>query len=81
VQNHAARSRASCPGKRPIAEAVAAAKPGDGRKVHGATQIHENHVQGGIIGRWREELAPDMQDLLNQELGPWLRMFGYDRTA
>jgi hypothetical protein len=65
---------------RKIAEAVAAKKKSGGsRRADRATQIHANHIQGGTVGRWRDELSPEVTRRLDAEWGHWLAMFGYDK--
>ena len=67
---------------RKIADAVAAAQAKRGPRARDPfTHIHAHHIQGGTIGRWRDELPLDVQRRLDEELGRWLEMFGYDRLA
>lgn len=50
----------------------------DGVRVyHRKTQLHENHLNGGKIGRWRADLTPEVQDKVHTAFLPWLTKFGY----
>jgi hypothetical protein len=45
------------------------------------TQLHENHLGGGQVGRWRDELSLENQAKVECAFYPWLVKFGYDMTA
>jgi hypothetical protein len=47
-------------------------------RVDPATQLHENHLNGGIIGRWRDELSGDHVSYMNEFFAPWLIKLGYE---
>lgn len=46
--------------------------------VDPTTQIHENHIHGGICGRWKTELSIIQQKAVIAELKPWLISLGYE---
>ncbi len=50
-------------------------------KVHIKTLIHENHIQSGKQGRWREELTEAQQTRLNQTFKAYLLQMGYETEA
>jgi hypothetical protein len=50
----------------------------DGRRVDPTTHLHENHVQAGRVGRWRNDLPPDRQQELTEVFHPWLVELGYE---
>jgi hypothetical protein len=47
-------------------------------RVDPATQLHENHLNGGTIGRWRDELTGDQVSYMNEYFAPWLIKLGYE---
>lgn len=42
------------------------------------TMLHDNHIQGGICGRWREEYNSEQKRTLMKALKPWLLVLGYE---
>ena len=50
----------------------------ESRRVDVATQLHENHIHSGRVGRWRDELSADQQAELNDVFHPWLVELGYE---
>ncbi len=46
--------------------------------VDPATNLHDNHIYSGRIGRWREELGAEQREALNRQFEPWLRSLAYD---
>ena len=42
------------------------------------TMLHENHIQGGICGRWRDEFSIEQKRELTHTLKPWLVVLGYE---
>jgi hypothetical protein len=46
--------------------------------VDPTTEIHENHIHGGICGRWKTELAKDQINIIINEFEPWLISLGYE---
>ena len=53
----------------------------DARRVDPATHLHENHIHSGRVGRWRDELPADQQDLLTDVFHPWLVELGYETAG
>ncbi len=53
----------------------------DHRRVDPATQLHENHIHSGRVGRWRDELSADQQGHLADVFHPWLVELGYEPAA
>jgi hypothetical protein len=49
-----------------------------GHLVDPLTQIHETHFQGGVCGRWRNELTRDEIRIVNDEFNSWLIELGYE---
>jgi hypothetical protein len=47
-------------------------------RVDPATQLHENHIHSGRVGRWRDELTADQQEQLTAAFHPWLVELGYE---
>ncbi len=43
-----------------------------------ATNLHENHIHGGMCGRWRTELSEDQQRQVNDRLYQWIFSLGYE---
>jgi hypothetical protein len=44
---------------------------------HQHTLLHKNHLQGGVIGRFRADLLIGQQQLIESVAGDWLEMYGY----
>ena len=42
------------------------------------TMLHDNHIQGGTCGRWREEYNAEQKKVLMKALQPWLIVLGYE---
>lgn len=42
------------------------------------TNLHEGHIRGGKIGRWKDELSAEQIETITRELGPWLVRLGYE---
>ena len=52
-------------------------KSGPDRVFHRPTQLHENHLDGGRIGRWRDDFSDEEQRKIETAFHPWLIGFGY----
>ena len=50
---------------------------GKEKRFHPESQLHENHLNGGTIGRWRTELTEENQQKIHTAFSPWLIKFGY----
>lgn len=46
--------------------------------VDPTTHLHENHVNGGTIGRWRDDLSFEQAVYLTEYFAPWLLQLGYE---
>jgi hypothetical protein len=46
--------------------------------VDTVTHLHENHIQGGICGRWKTELTREQIKIVNKEFREWLIILGYE---
>jgi len=44
---------------------------------HSVTLMHRNHRTGTVAGDWRTVLAPELQEQIAAEFGPWLERNGY----
>lgn len=42
------------------------------------TLINDRHLQSGRPGRWRDELSPEAQELVNERLSTWINAYGYE---
>jgi hypothetical protein len=40
--------------------------------------LHDNHIQGGICGRWRDEYTTEQKKVLIKALKSWLLELGYE---
>ncbi len=49
-----------------------------GHRVDPVTHVHENHLNGGLIGRWKTELSPEIGRDLSRVFAPWLLKLGYE---
>jgi hypothetical protein len=49
-------------------------------RVDPATQLHENHLNGGTIGRWKNELTRDQIAYMTEFFAPWLIKLGYETS-
>ena len=47
-------------------------------RVDPETWLHDNHIQSGKSGRWKDEMNPQQAALLTHAYEPWLRRLGYD---
>jgi hypothetical protein len=47
-------------------------------RVDPVTQLHENHLNGGKIGRWRDELSREQIAYMTEFFAPWLIKLGYE---
>jgi hypothetical protein len=46
-------------------------------RVDPETWLHDNHIQSGQAGRWKNEMSEDQIDVLERAYGPWLDRLGY----
>ncbi len=46
-------------------------------RVDPETVLHDNHIQSGKEGRWKEELTPEQIRLLEEDFRPWLQKLKY----
>jgi len=53
----------------------------DDHRVDPETWLHDNHIQSGRPGRWRDELTPAQASALQQEFGTRLSRMGYDANS
>jgi len=60
-----------------IADSLAGKGRGGRPAFDRQTQLHERHLDGGAIGRWREAFDADLQARLHLAFLPWLLGFGY----
>ena len=60
-----------------IIDRMVAGKSGNERVFNPVTQLHENHLNGGEIGRWRNDLPAEIQEKVHTAFLPWLIKFGY----
>ncbi|MDQ7787564.1 MAG: sulfotransferase domain-containing protein [Thermodesulfovibrionales bacterium] len=49
-----------------------------GHLVDPLTMLHDNHIQGGICGRWKQEFSNEQKRLLLNTLKSWLVILGYE---
>jgi hypothetical protein len=68
---------------RKIAESLSARPPDTlihdrDHLVDPLTMLHDNHIQGGICGRWRDEYTTEQKKVLMNALRPWLLVLGYE---
>jgi hypothetical protein len=47
-------------------------------RVDPVTLLHDNHLGGGKIGRWKDELTPSQQQQLSRLFAPVLGILGYE---
>ncbi len=50
----------------------------ESHRVDPATNLHDNHIHSGKVGRWRDELTPEQQETLAKQFRPWLISLGYE---
>jgi Sulfotransferase domain len=50
-------------------------------RVDPTTLLYDNHIAGGTIGRWKQDLSPDQQGFLTRFFAPWLVTLGYGSAA
>jgi hypothetical protein len=48
--------------------------------VDPVTHLHQNHINGGTIGRWKSELSVDQVMYMTEYFAPWLIKLGYETT-
>jgi hypothetical protein len=46
-------------------------------RVDPETWLHDNHIQDGRAGRWKNEMSVDQIHALQRTYGPWLDRMGY----
>jgi hypothetical protein len=46
--------------------------------VDPTTHLHENHLNGGTVGRWRQDLSTDQAAYLSEMFSGWLLQLGYE---
>jgi hypothetical protein len=44
------------------------------------THLHQNHINGGTIGRWRSELSIEQAMYVTEFFAPWLLKLGYETS-
>ena len=49
--------------------------------VDSETHLHENHINGGTMGRWRFELSNEQALFATEHFAPWLIQLGYETPA
>jgi hypothetical protein len=49
----------------------------DGRLFNSLTQLHERHLGGGTVGRWRAAFEGDTLVQVERAFAPWLEKLGY----
>jgi Sulfotransferase domain len=47
-------------------------------RVDPQTWLHDNHIQSGKAGRWKDEMQPWQVQVLSQAFDPWLARLGYE---
>jgi hypothetical protein len=55
--------------------------PLSNHRIDPSTHLHDNHINGGTIGRWKDELSIDRAIHLTELLAPWLLKLGYETEA
>jgi hypothetical protein len=50
----------------------------DDHKVDPKTHLHENHFNGGTIGRWKNELSPEQTRISTEFFASWLLRLNYE---
>ncbi len=50
----------------------------DNHKVDPTTHLHENHFNGGTIGRWKQELSPEQIRISTEFFASWLLRLNYE---
>ncbi len=46
--------------------------------VDPTTHLHQNHINGGTVGRWRYELSEEQGAYVTEFFAPWLVQLGYE---
>ena len=46
--------------------------------VDPTTHLHQNHINGGTVGRWRYELTEEQGAYVTEFFAPWLVQLGYE---
>jgi hypothetical protein len=49
----------------------------ESHRVDPQTWLHDNHIQSGKPGRWKDEMEPYQVEILSQAFDPWLARLGY----
>jgi hypothetical protein len=52
----------------------------DDHKVDPTTHLHENHFNGGTIGRWKTELSPEQIRISTEFFASWLLQLNYETS-
>jgi hypothetical protein len=47
-------------------------------RVDPQTWLHDNHIQSGKAGRWKDEISADQAQTLQNLYAPWLSRLGYE---
>jgi hypothetical protein len=63
-----------------VARLEAEAQPGEDH-FDGHSQLHVGHLNGGTIGRWRDELDADFKARVEEAFAPYLAAYGYDGST
>jgi len=50
-------------------------------RVDPTTLLYDNHIAGGTVGRWKQELSAEDQGFLTRFFAPWLVTLGYGSAA
>jgi hypothetical protein len=53
----------------------------ENHRVDPQTWLHDNHIQSGKAGRWKDEMEPWQVQALSQAFDPWLARMGYEPAA
>jgi hypothetical protein len=54
--------------------------PLSNHRIDPVTHLHDNHINGGTVGRWKTELSLDQAADLTDRLAPWLEKLGYEKA-
>jgi hypothetical protein len=49
--------------------------------VDPVTHLHQNHINGGTIGRWKSEFSIDQLRFMTEYFEPWLLKMGYEDSG
>jgi hypothetical protein len=47
-------------------------------RIDPTTQLHQNHLNGGTVGRWKHEFSVEQIAYVNEFFAPWLLKLGYE---